>query len=142
MFRSDQAGALHILTCPIQLEAADAEAFRNQSKAWGLLQADVHVLDLKSTRKISKEFYQTLIQFKSALRSGQKALYAINVDKSLLSQFKNDGVEQVFSPVESLEEVKKRSGLVKKHGQRSTLISSIHSLRPQRRPWKFKPILH
>lgn len=114
MFKSEQIESVNKITCPVRLGAAEADAFRTQVKSWGLLQVELHILDLKSTLQISKEFYQAMIQFKSLLKAGQKTAYSINVDKSLTAQLRADGMEQAFSPVESIDEALKKAGIVKK----------------------------
>ena len=114
MFKVTQQDKVNIIACPISLEAAEAEEFKNQAKAWLLAPVELHVLDLKSTAKMSNQFYQAVIQFKSTLKGSQKFLFSVNVAKNVLSQIKADGVEQVFLPVESLDEAKKKAGIVQK----------------------------
>jgi chemotaxis protein CheX len=114
VFTSEQIEGVNKITCPVQLGAAEADAFRTQIKSWGLLQVELHVLDLKSTLQISKEFYQAMLQFKSLLKAGQKSSYSINVDRSILTQLRADGMEQAFSPADSINDALKKAGIVKK----------------------------
>lgn len=96
------------------LEAAAADEFKALSKAWLLLPVKTYVLDFEAATTLLPAFYQVLVQFRSALKGTEKTLFSINLNKSLIKQINADGMSQIFSMVESLDEAKKKAGIIKK----------------------------
>lgn len=114
MIKVDTLGEIQIIQLGASLDLGASDEFKLQFKSWLLLPIKTYVLDFEQTKNILAPFYQALIQFRSALKGTEKSIYSINLNTSLLRQVNEDGVSQIFSSAESIENIKRKSDLVKK----------------------------
>lgn len=108
-FRSEELDKVLKVSCPLNLDATAARDFAEQSKNWLQSTMRHYVIDLNGVIHISRDFYQALIQLKTALKRDQKSIYSINLSAEINKQIKIDGVEQAFNPIKSLEVLSDKS---------------------------------
>jgi CheY-specific phosphatase CheX/anti-anti-sigma regulatory factor len=63
------------------------------------------VLDCSRVLNIDKNFYKSVIQLKSALKSTSKSLFTLGLNEANLKRLKADGMEAAFNPVKTMDEV-------------------------------------
>lgn len=88
--------------------ALDKEAagqFACMTKAWMLQDAITFVMDFTKVEVISREFYKAMIQFRAALKRDEKGLYSLGLNKALFRSVIDDGLEKIFMPIQSLDEI-------------------------------------
>lgn len=103
LFKSEENEKLVRITCPSFLDGNAAKDFSERGKVWMLSPVKYYVLDLTGVKDIHREFYQSLIHFKTSVKRDQKVIYSVNLSNHLIRQIKQDGVEQAFNPIKSIE---------------------------------------
>lgn len=104
-FSKDETQKFLKIHCAGDLNSDAATEFSNQTKAWMLSSVEHFILDFEDVSKVEREFYQSIIHFKTTLKKDQKVLYTVNLPDPLLKQFKEDGVDLAFNPVKSIERI-------------------------------------
>ena len=122
-FAKKVSGSLFEIECLGKLDAASAEIFSNQSKAWIMNSADFFVLDLSKAELVTRDFYRAVILLKQVLKPDGKVIFSIGATEALRAQMRVDGVEAVFSPVDSRAELEKR--MTKPEINKTALIQSF-----------------
>lgn len=104
-FSKETIGNVFKIKCPAQLDAVAAKDFADQSKAWMMSSATHYALDFSSVLLVGRDFYRTIIQFKSVIKPDGKVICLLNCPDSVMKILKADGVDSVFNPIASLDEI-------------------------------------
>jgi CheY-specific phosphatase CheX/anti-anti-sigma regulatory factor len=104
-FSKKTDGAIFEIKCPQKLDAQAAQEFADQSKAWMMSDATHFALDLADVKIMNRDFYRAVIKLKQVLKPDGKVVCSLNVSEEMLKQLRDDGVEAVFVPVHSREEL-------------------------------------
>lgn len=114
MIKIETRGDILYILMDAVVDITTSTEFKSQSKAWLLQSVKAYVFDFEKTNVLAKTFYQTLLQFHSTLKGTDKTIHSINLTKDLINQINSDGMNQIFSQAESLDEVKKKISPEKK----------------------------
>lgn len=74
---------------------------------WLLTPAEMIVFDFSASTEIPQSLYRSIVQFKQSLRAKQKDLCSIHLQEPLIKQISKDGMQTVFTPVQSLQDVQR-----------------------------------
>jgi chemotaxis protein CheX len=107
-YKTEEKDNVHIIKLPPVVEATDATQFESMVKTWLLSSCAVHVLDLSDVRQLKSSVYRSLVLFNQQLRAHSKRLFALGMNAAVAGQVKNDGLTDVFYPVQSIDEAKRR----------------------------------
>lgn len=102
---------INVIMCPAKIGTDTVEEFKALSKNWALAPVTVHIFNFEKTQEISPNAYQPFVLFKQMLKNDGKHMFSVGLNSTLLSDIKNRGLEQIFSPVSSINEAKRKAGL-------------------------------
>lgn len=112
-FKKEEDGTILRVQCPAVLDAYAAQSFKGVAKSWMMTKNRIFVLDMDGVRLMGREFYKEAIELKTTLKRDGKSLYSINLTPAILRQVIDAGLEKVFQPVKSVEDVLPvKSGMV------------------------------
>jgi chemotaxis protein CheX len=106
LFKTELKTGSITLFCPAELGAEAAAELRSAGKNWMMNPVDTFIFDCHQTLRISRDFYQAVIQFKAAVKKDDKKVCTLNLRDELQQQLRADGVEPVFNPVKPKTEDK------------------------------------
>jgi chemotaxis protein CheX len=111
-FTAQERLGVHLVTFPAHIDGDEA-GLEAQVKTWLVSPAAVHVFDLQAVEKFKPNAYRFFLFFAQQLKTHKKKLFCLHASPSLTSQFKQDGLMAVFTPIASLEEAQRRANPVK-----------------------------
>ncbi len=116
-FTAQLDGGVNVITVPARADAQSVADLKAMMKSWLLSPTTVHIFDFAKVQDLPAVFVPAAITFKNALKTGGKHLFSTHMSKGLRQYVNQEGLHQVFNPVESLFEAKSRGGLsVNKQG--------------------------
>ncbi len=104
-FAAERSDTAVIIRMNGALDKPACELFTNLTKSWMLQDAITFVLDFSKISELSREFYLSMNQFRAALKRDGKGLYSLGLNKDLMRSVTNDGLDKIFMPIQSLEEI-------------------------------------
>ncbi len=107
-YKTAERNGVHLVTLPNLVDGDDG-GLEAVVKTWLIAMPDVHVLDMKEVLRFKPSAYRFFLMFNSQLKANKKKLFCMNISPSLTSQFKQDGLMGVFTPIGSLEEAQRRA---------------------------------
>ncbi len=110
-YTTEKQDNVNVIHCPMKVGTDTIEDFKSLSKNWALEPVTVHIFNFGKTQEISPNAFQPFVLFKQMLKNDNKHLFSIGLNASLIEDIKNRGLEQIFSPVSSLNEAKRKAGL-------------------------------
>jgi chemotaxis protein CheX len=105
VFTVEQTGNILVVKCAMNLDDRASKELAEAFPAW-ISSATTHlVLDCTRVLNIDKNFYKSVIQLKSALKSTSKTLFTLGLNEANLKRLKAEGMEAAFNPVKTMDEV-------------------------------------
>ena len=101
---------LFIINLPIAITAANTEGMTSDMKQWAESPASVFVLDFQDVNAMASASYRSFLLLNQTLKKNGKTLLCVGCSKTLITQFKVDGLLSVFVPVASIEEARRLAG--------------------------------
>ncbi len=72
----------------------------------------VFVADFQDIRKMSRNMLSTFVKFSNALKDSDRYFQSVNVDREIRRDLTDEGVAEIYGISKSLDEVRKKHGLV------------------------------
>lgn len=110
-YTSEKQDDVNLVFCPSKIGQESNEEFKNLSKNWALEPVTVHIFNFEKTMEISPNSFQPFVLLKQMLKNDGKHMFSVNINAQLLNDIKARGLEQIFSPVASINEAKRKAGL-------------------------------
>ncbi len=105
VFTVEQSGNVLVVKCSMSLDDRASKELADATPTWISSAATHVVLDCSRVLNIDKNFYKSVIQLKSALKSTSKSLFTLGLNEANLKRLKADGMEAAFNPVKTMDEV-------------------------------------
>ena len=105
VFTVEQSGNVLVVKCSMSLDDRASKELADATPKWISSAATHVVLDCSRVLNIDKNFYKSVIQLKSALKSTSKSLFTLGLNEANLKRLKADGMEAAFNPVKTMDEV-------------------------------------
>ena len=96
---------------PRNLNEQTLEDFKTKIKSWLLEKNTLFILDFSETYQVSKECITEVILFSKTLKSNKKTLASLNLNRRILAEVNEKGLELSFNPVKDIAEAKKIAGI-------------------------------
>ena len=115
-FSKEEVDGIVKIHCPSVLDAGAAAVLSMEMESILKTPSQCYVLDFTEVSMVTRDFYKIMIKLKSTLKSDLKSLYSVQVSPPVYRQLVDDGLDQVFLPLKSIEEViarEKRSSSAK-----------------------------
>lgn len=117
-FSKETIGNVFKIKCPAKLDIQATKDFGDQAKAWMMTPATHYAFDFSDVIAVSRDFYRAVIQLKSVLKPDGKIICSYGFNDKILQQIREDGVESVFNPVASIDDIVAS-------GKKSALMSDL-----------------
>jgi CheY-specific phosphatase CheX/anti-anti-sigma regulatory factor len=105
VFTVEQSGSVLVVKCAMSLDDRASKELAEAAPGWIASPAIHVVLDCTRVLNIDKNFFKSVIQLKSALKSASKSLFTLGLNEANLKRLKAEGMEAAFNPVKTLDEV-------------------------------------
>lgn len=104
-FQSEARDGWLVIKCSMNLDSKAAQDYLKSLGSWMAESQIGIIVDFSRVFKIEKDFYKAIIQTKSALKGSGKWFHSIGLNETQLSKVRAEGMEAVFSPKKSFEDV-------------------------------------
>lgn len=112
VFQTKVVDGAFLIKVPGNLGPSEAEVFESEFSSWLLQPETLHVFDFSSTLEITRNIFPILTKYRRLLEENEKSMASIQLSRRLLQEILTVGMKSVFNPAESLNEARKRAGLL------------------------------
>ena len=102
-FKTELLQKAFVVKLPQQLGESEAKALDLEMKAWLLKPVDLFVFDFSQVESIDTSVFRAFALFRKTLKSHEKNVVAINMAKKIKLNLMNQGMLDVFNPVDHLK---------------------------------------
>lgn len=98
---------IQIIECPDLSHGDLVNKLSLEIKNWLLIPVDYHLLDFHLVKNIDSDYFPIFTKFNHLLTKHAKVLATINMSKSIHKEIRKNGLDNVFTPINNINELKK-----------------------------------
>lgn len=107
-FAKQELKDLLLIQLPENLDAEASQDFDQQSKSWMMIPVSQIAFNFEGVKRISRDFYKSLLQLRASLKKDQKTIYSLNLNETLHRQIRSDGMEPAFNMTKNLNQLNEK----------------------------------